>query len=148
MSGIRFFKTRSWEELGSILLAVVLLPFFPWSAVLAGALVVGLAQLNYVAQCWKKIWGVNDAANPLALRMATLGLDPVSLRLLDPALMRHMQRQCTLCDERQYCLQVLTDKPSGSALQNRGDWRDYCSNAFVLDMLSGLQSRSKSAPKY
>jgi hypothetical protein len=79
-----------------------------------------------------------------ARRMVALNLDPCELRLFDPALARHMQRQCTLCESREYCLQVLTSESSGSALRDGEDWRDYCPNALALDMLSALQSRSRT----
>jgi len=120
-----------------------------WSMVLIGALVFGLAQLEHVSQCWKKIGGEgneidgNNAANLLLRRMAILSLDPSELRRLDLPLMHHMQMQCELCDNRQYCEQALTTASSGSALQDCDDWRNYCPNALALDLLSGLQSRSR-----
>jgi len=164
MSGIRFFKIYRffiihgfWKP-GAYMLLGVLIGFYPWlagqqqdqaviwSAILVGAFVFGLAWLELIAQWWK-IRGIagKGAGILLVRRMAALDLDPCELRLLDPALMRHMQRQCTVCDEREYCLQDLT---SGSALQDREDWRDYCPNAFALEMLSGLQSRAKEREFY
>ena len=70
MSGIRFFNIhRSWEDLASMLLAV-LIGFSPWlagqhqdqaviwNAFLIGAVVLGLAQLEYVSlQRWEEIGG-------------------------------------------------------------------------------------------
>ena len=85
-------------------------------------------------------------ANLLARRMEALGLDPHELALSDPALVRHLQKQCTLCDNRECCLQAFAREPRGAAL--RDDWRDYCPNALALDMLAGLQSRSKAEVKY
>ena len=68
MSGIRFFNVhRSWEDWSSMLLGV-LIGFSPWlagqqhdqtviwNAVLIGAFVLGLAQLEYVSlQRWEEI---------------------------------------------------------------------------------------------
>ena len=68
MSGIRLFNVhRSWEDCVSMLLGV-LIGFSPWlagqqhdqsvmwNAVLVGALVLGLAQLEYVSlQRWEEI---------------------------------------------------------------------------------------------
>ena len=84
-----------------------------------------------------------NGANPLVRRMVTLGLDPCKLRLFDPALAYHMQRQCALCESREYCLQDLTSGSSGSASRDREGWRDYCPNALALEMLSALQVRSR-----
>ncbi len=83
--------------------------------------------------------------NLLARRMLTLGLDPYELALSDPALVRHLQRQCTLCDNRECCLQDFAHEPSDAAL--RDGWRDYCPNVLAIDMLVGLQSRSRDMAK-
>jgi hypothetical protein len=80
-------------------------------------------------------------ANLLARRMEALGLDPYELALSDPALVRHLQKQCILCDNGQCCLQAFAREPRGAAL--RDDWRDYCPNALALELLVGLQSRSR-----
>jgi hypothetical protein len=100
---------------------------------------VGSADLRAFVRCSR-----NDA-NLLARRMVALGLDPYELTLSDPALVRHVQKQCTLCDNRECCLQAFAREPSGVAL--RDDWRDYCPNALALDMLVGLQSRSRTMAK-
>ena len=84
--------------------------------------------------------------NLLARRMVALGLDPYELALSDPALLRHLQKQCTLCDNRECCLQAFARESSGAVL--RDNWRDYCPNALALDMLVGLQSRSRTMAKY
>ena len=84
----------------------------------------------------------------LARRMAALDLDPYELALSDPALFRHLQRQCTLCESRKSCLQDLAHDYRGAAWRDRREWREYCPNASALDMLILLQSRSKTAPKY
>ena len=157
VSGIFFFKLyrfflihRLWKPAAYMLLGL-LIGFYPWlagqqqdqavigSAILVGAFLFGLAWLEHIAQWWKfrGIAGKNPGIL-LVRRMAALDLEPSELRLRDPALMHHMQRQCTICDNREYCLLVLT---GGSALQDREAWRDYCHNAFALEMLSGLHRR-------
>jgi len=100
---------------------------------------VGSADLRAFVRCSR------DDANLLARRMVALGLDPYELTLSDPALVRHVQKQCTLCDNRECCLQAFARESSGAAL--RDDWRDYCPNALALDMLVGLQSRSRTMAK-
>jgi hypothetical protein len=61
------------------------------------------------------------------------------LSLSDPALVRHLQRQCTLCESRKGCLQELAQGCRGAACRDHGKWREYCPNAAALDMLIVLQ---------
>ena len=75
-----------------------------------------------------------------------LDLDPYEIALSDPALLRHLQRCCGLCESREDCASDLARAPTD--WQGRDDWRDYCENALVLEMLMALQSRSKAAPKF
>ena len=84
----------------------------------------------------------------LRRRMLALELDPYEIALSDPALLRHLQRCCGLCESREDCASDLARASAGRAWQGRDDWRDYCENALVLEMLIALQSRSKTAPKY
>ena len=89
----------------------------------------------------------NNKDSLLARRMVALGLDPYEAALSDPALVRHLQKLCTLCDSRECCLQEFTRTSNGSVLKNHESWRDYCDSALALDLLIGLQSRSQTAPK-
>jgi hypothetical protein len=84
----------------------------------------------------------------LRRRMLSLELDPYELALSDPALLRHLQRCCSLCESREDCASDLARASTDQPWQGRDDWRDYCENALVLEMLMALQSRSKAAPKY
>jgi hypothetical protein len=77
-------------------------------------------------------------------RMVTFGLDPHELGLSDPALLRHLQRRCAACENRDECALDLARASSNKAWQGRDDWRDYCENALALEMLIALQSRSKA----
>jgi hypothetical protein len=86
-----------------------------------------------------------NKSNLLARRMLALGLDPYEEALSDPALVRHLQKLCMLCENHECCLHDLTRTTNGSVLKNHQAWRDYCDNAFALELLIGLQSRSKSA---
>jgi hypothetical protein len=90
----------------------------------------------------------DHADDLLRRRMLALGLDPYELALSDPALLRHLQRCCALCESREDCASDLARASAGQAWQGRDDWRDYCENALALEMLIALRSRSKSAPKY
>jgi hypothetical protein len=84
----------------------------------------------------------------LRRRMLALDLDPYELALSDPPLLRHLQRCCGLCESREDCVSDLARASAGQAWPGRDDWRDYCENALVLEMLLALQSRSKAAPKH
>jgi hypothetical protein len=84
----------------------------------------------------------------LRCRMLALGLDPYEMALSDPALLRHLQRCCGLCESREDCVSDLTRASAGQAWPGRDDWRDYCENALALEMLLALRSRSKAAPTY
>jgi hypothetical protein len=84
----------------------------------------------------------------LRRRMLSLELDPYELALSDPALLRHLQRCCSLCESREDCASDLARASTDQPWQGRDDWRDYCENALVLEMLMALQSRSQAAPKY
>ena len=79
--------------------------------------------------------------------MLALDLDPYEMALSDPALLRHLRRRCALCQSRKDCASDLAQASAGQAWLGRDDWRDYCENALVLEMLMALQSRSKAAPK-
>ena len=84
----------------------------------------------------------------LRRHMLALDLDSYELAVSDPALLRHLQRCCSLCESREDCASDLARAPTDRAWQGRDDWRDYCENALVLEMLMALQSRSKAGSKY
>ena len=88
------------------------------------------------------------ADDVLRRRMRALELDPYEMALLDPALLRHLQRCCGLCESRQDCASDLARASAAQAWEGRDDWRDYCENALALKMLIALRSRSRAAPKY
>ena len=89
-----------------------------------------------------------DNHDLLRRRMIALELDPYELALSDPALLRHLQSCCTLCESREHCVSDLARASTDHAWQGRQDWRDYCENALTLEMLGALRSRSKAVPKY
>ena len=83
----------------------------------------------------------------LRRHMLALDLDSYESALSDPALLRHLQRCCSLCESREDCASDLARASTDRAWQGRDDWRDYCENALVLEMLIALRSRSKAAAK-
>jgi hypothetical protein len=76
-------------------------------------------------------------------RMLAFDLDPYELALSDPALLRHLQRRCAECENRDECALDLGCASSNKPWEDQNDWRDYCENALALEMLIALQSRSK-----
>jgi hypothetical protein len=87
-------------------------------------------------------------ADLLARRMVALALDPYEAALGEPALVRHLQRRCALCESRGRCLRDLACESTGSVWPDPHAWQEYCPNASTLEMLSALESRTKVAPKY
>jgi hypothetical protein len=114
---------------------------------------LGIGRVKYLAYYVRSsefrtfVWRRHNKGNLLARRMVTLGLDPYEAALSDPALVCHLQKLCMLCDSRECCLQDFSRMSNGSVVKNHEGWRNYCDNALALDLLIGLQSRSKTAPK-
>ena len=131
-------------------------PWQRWIGTLANGLFeaarLGVGRVKYLAYYMGSsvfrtfVRHSHNKGNLLARRMVALGLDPYEAALSDPALVCHLQKLCTLCDSRECCLQDFTRTSNGSVLKNHEGWRDYCDNALALDLLIGLQSRSKNAP--
>jgi hypothetical protein len=128
-----------------------------WIGTLANGLFeaarVGVGRVKYLAYYISSselrafVRHSNNKDNLLARRMVALGLDPYKEALSDPAFVRHLQKLCTLCDNRECCLQDFTRSSTGSVSKSHEYWRDYCDNALALELLVGLQSRSKNALK-
>ncbi|HET7681476.1 MAG TPA: hypothetical protein VFK79_15235 [Xanthobacteraceae bacterium] len=85
-------------------------------------------------------------SNLLERRMVALNLDPAEVARSEPALFRSFQRLCTSCQSPMHCVRDLALEFSRDPGQPASsDWRDYCPNATMLDMLSTLQSCSLPA---
>lgn len=78
-------------------------------------------------------------ASLLRRRLAALHLDQDELARSEPALLRDLQRLCTICESRGRCAR---DFAQHATDPDRQDWRDYCPNAATLKMLSRLKSCS------
>jgi len=80
-----------------------------------------------------------NAADLLVRRMKTIGLEPGQV---DVAVMRDLQRCCSICTQKGLCIHELEDKPRGAT------WPKYCPNEQTLTALTDEQSpdgRSKHA---
>ena len=67
------------------------------------------------------------AADLLKRRLETLRLDPTSV---DPALMRDLQRCCSIRDSKQLCAHELEDQPKAAS------WPKYCPYAETIASLT------------
>jgi len=82
-------------------------------------------------------------SNLLERRMAALNIDPAEMARSEPALFRNFQRLCTSCPTPMRCAQDLAQEFARDPSQPASsDWRDYCPNAAMLNMLSIVQSCS------
>ena len=80
-----------------------------------------------------------NAADLLVRRMKTIGLEPGQV---DVAVMRDLQRCCSICTQKGLCIHELEDKPRATT------WPKYCPNEQTLTALTDEQSpdgRSKHA---
>jgi hypothetical protein len=74
-----------------------------------------------------------DAADLLYRRMAILHLDAEALDREEPAVLRDLQRNCSLCDSRRRCVSDLAKGAGDSS------WEDYCPNTSTLCALVAAQ---------
>ena len=70
-----------------------------------------------------------DSAALLGKMLAALGVNAEDLASKDPMLMRDLQRLCVSCDHKQRCAH---DLAAGTAGEH---YREYCPNAYTLDVL-------------
>jgi len=92
---------------------------------------VGVGELRVLAGKWP------DAADLAERRMAALGLDAVEIDAAQTAVMRDVQRVCSLCGNKRVCEHDLDRAPANA------DWRAYCPNSETLDALCALSSAPK-----
>jgi hypothetical protein len=84
---------------------------------------IGVGDLRVLAGKWP------DAADLVQRRMAALGIDAVRVDATEPAVMRDLQRVCSLCDNKRVCEHDLDRSPANDA------WRAYCPNTGTLAAL-------------
>jgi uncharacterized protein YjiS (DUF1127 family) len=71
-----------------------------------------------------------DSAELLHRRLESAGID---FRKLDSAVLRDMQRCCSMCDSKVQCAHELEDKPKAAS------WPDYCPNQVTIEALSAAK---------
>jgi uncharacterized protein YjiS (DUF1127 family) len=71
----------------------------------------------------------SQGGNELSYTLTALGIDEAALWRAEPALLRDMERVCSLCTHRRRCHEELT---AGTAATN---YVEYCENADTIDTL-------------
>jgi len=66
------------------------------------------------------------SADLLLCRLQTLNIDPAKI---EPAVMRDLQRCCSLCRDKALCAHELEDRP------RQANWPNYCPNQHTIDAL-------------
>jgi hypothetical protein len=69
------------------------------------------------------------SVNELARMLTALDIDETALRRAEPALLRDMERVCSLCTQKRRCHEELAN---GTAATN---YVEYCENAETIDMV-------------
>ena len=82
---------------------------------------------------------VREAHDPVQLprMMAAVGIDEAALRRAQPALMRDMERVCSLCEATSLCREEIATGTAGVS------YPYYCPNAGELKQLSGKAVAAK-----
>jgi len=73
---------------------------------------------------------------PVFHRMRSLDVDPDEISRSEPLLLRQLEARCRDCESKDRCECDLTHN---AADEMCWDWRDYCPNGPMLNMLSTLQ---------
>ena len=84
---------------------------------------VSAGDLRILAGKWP------DAADLAKRRIAALGLDAAQVGETRPAVMRDVQRVCSLCANKRVCEHDLDRSPASDV------WHDYCPNEGTLEAL-------------
>jgi hypothetical protein len=71
-----------------------------------------------------------DSAALLYRRLELAGID---FRALDQAVLRDLQRCCTLCESKGVCAHDLADRPKAA------NWPDYCPNRHTIEALGSAK---------
>jgi hypothetical protein len=76
-------------------------------------------------------------ADLLRRRMRILRVDPDGFSRFDSATFRELQKSCSACEVHGRCA---LDLAQDAINPTRSDWRDYCPNAAMLNMLSAVEN--------
>ena len=70
-------------------------------------------------------------------RMRLLDLDPAGIACAEPLSLWELEARCRTCNTKERCACDLAD--------NSRDWREYCSNGLMLDLLRRSKTLFRSA---
>jgi len=84
---------------------------------------LGVSELRTLAGKWPA------STSLLSRRLAAVHLDEVRLARAEPAVLRDLQRVCTMCSDKQHCGHDLDRNASNP------EWRGYCPNVETLDAM-------------
>lgn len=70
-----------------------------------------------------------DASDLLRGRLSALHINPKRLSRAQPAVMRDLEKVCSLCGSKHCCAHELANGPVAPR------WREYCPNARTIDVL-------------
>ena len=85
---------------------------------------IDVGDLRVLAGKWP------DSADLAKRRMATLGLDAAQVQETQAAVVRDVQRVCSLCANKRACVHDLDHDPADAA------WHQYCPNDETFDALT------------
>jgi hypothetical protein len=80
-----------------------------------------------------------DESELVAQRLERAGLRAGQVRQSEPDLLRLLCINCSACKDRARCLIELTAYPGDNA---GDDWREYCGNAGLINVLDALMACS------
>lgn len=82
-----------------------------------------------------------DSAQLLQRMLVGLGVDPQALARRDPLVMRDLERLCVSCAHKRRCAHDLAE---GTGAEH---YKEYCPNAYTLDMLFAEQPSATPVAK-
>jgi hypothetical protein len=94
---------------------------------------VGGRELCVLAGKWP------DSADPLIRRMHEIELDASKIAEVEPAVIRDLQRVCSLCASKWRCARDLNSRPADAV------WRQYCPNSTTLTALIAKRAKRQGS---
>jgi Family of unknown function (DUF6455) len=110
---------------------------------IAAAIAFGLAAIMFQRRSGIQSWisGGNRRAGQSDLllyrRMRLLDLDAAEVARADPLSFWELEARCRTCNSKERCACDLAD--------NSRDWREYCPNGLMLDLLRTSKALFRSA---
>ena len=116
----------------------------PFALSVAAAIVFSLAAITLQpnSPTYHRIFGGNRRSGQSDLllyrRMRLLDLDPAGVACAEPLSFWELEARCRMCNTKERCACDLAD--------NSRDWREYCPNGLMLDLLRTSKPHFRSVP--